>query len=190
MARHNPRERKLFEDLTEKNRLAREFRQISSRVSSWKKRLGRGRGKRWMKQYTLSIRRAEERLEVLRAELLARAEDLRARIVEEQKISNKELSQYEKQYQKEIDELMQARKALDEARETFFEAREEAEDTQRRAEVLTEMRRRRWRAQREVRRETSEMKKAAQEVESEEQDKITLTAELQRIVAEIEGLRA
>lgn len=189
MARHDPRERRLFEDLNEKNRLAGEFRRLSSRAGHWRRRLRRGRSKRWQAQYRIALGRAEERLAVLRADLLTRAEDLKARIQEEQKLSKAEVKKFEKQYEKEVAELKQARQAAAAAREAVAEARSSADEIEDAAAVLSELRRRNWGAARDLRRETSEVKKAEQEIDSEEQDKAVLSYELRRIVAEIESLR-
>lgn len=189
MARHDPRERRLFEDLNEKNRLAGEFRRLSSRAAHWRRRLSRGPSKRWQAQYRISLRRADERLAALRAELLTRTEDLKARIQEEQKLSKAEIQKFEKQYEKEVAELKQARLAAAAASEAVAKARSAAEETEDAAAVLSELRRKNWGAARDLRRETSEAKKAEQEIASEEQDKRVLTHELRRIVAEIESLR-
>ena len=95
MALHNPRERALFRDLNDKNRMTEEFRRLSSRLRSWKKRMGRKKGKRWQAQYSLSIERAQDRLAEMRPLLLAWAEELKARIEEEQKLSTDEIKQFE-----------------------------------------------------------------------------------------------
>jgi chromosome segregation ATPase len=189
MARHDPRERELFRDINEKNRLAGEFRRLSSRAKHWRGRLSRGPSKRWQAQYRNSLRRAERRLAELRTELLSRAQQLRARIEEEQKLSKTEIKQFEKQYEKEVAELREAQKAAAEAKEAIAGARADADDTEEAAAVLAELRRKSWGAAKELRRETSEVKKAEQELASEEQDKLVLTYELRRIVAEIESLR-
>jgi hypothetical protein len=189
MARHNPRERKLFKELNDKNRMAEEFRRLSSRLRGWKKRLSQKKGKRWQKQYTLAIQRASERLELMRPELLARAEELKARIEEEQKLSKDEIKQFEKQYAKEVAELKQAQEALAEAREAVDEAKVEKLDPERAGLFMAELRQKRRVAAREARRESRELKKAEQEIASEEQDMLTLASEMRRIVAEIESLR-
>lgn len=188
MARHDPRERRLFRDLNEKNRLAGEFRRLSSRARHWRARLRRGPSKRWQAQYRNSLRRADARLAKLRAELLSRAEQLKARIQEEQKLSKTEIKQFEKQYEKEVAELKEAQQAAAAAREVIAKARQEAGETDQAAEVLAELRRKSWNAAKDLRRESSEVKKAEQEIASEEQDKAILTYELRRIVAEIESL--
>lgn len=187
MARHDPKERELFRDINDKNRLAGEFRRLSSRAKHWRGRLSRGPSKRWQAQYRNSLRRAERRLTELRTELLSRAEELKARIEEEQKLSKTEIKQFEKQYEKEVAELREAQKAAAEAKEAIADARADADEEA--AAVLAELRRKSWGAAKELRRETSELKKAKQELASEEQDKLVLTYELRRIVAEIESLR-
>ena len=176
-------------DLTEKNRLAGEFRRLSMHMQRWQQRMRKRRSKRWRAQYGGSIRRGEERLVELRAELLTRAEDLRARIQDEQKISETEVRQFAEQYKKEVEELKRARKALAEAREVLAEAASKAPDTEEAAAVMAKLRRKHQRAAGDVRRETKEVKTAKQEVLSEEQDKVVLTYELRRILAEIESLR-
>jgi DNA repair exonuclease SbcCD ATPase subunit len=189
MARHDPRERRLFRDLSEKNRLAGEFRRLSSRARHWRARLGRRPGKRWQAQYRNALRRAEERLATLRAEVLARAEELKARIQEEQEFSKAEVKKFEEQYAKEIAELKEARQAAEAAREAVSEARAAARETEQDAAVLSELRRKSWNAARELRRESGDLKRVEQELDSEERDKAVLTYELRRIVAEIESLR-
>ena len=189
MARHDPKERRLFRDLNEKNRLAGEFRRLSSRARHWRARLGRGPSRRWQAQYRNSLRRAVVRLSELRAELLSRAEELRARIQEEQKLSKTEIKKFEKQYEKEVAELRAAQQAAAEASEAIATARADGGETEQTAAVLSELRRKNWNAAKDLRREASEVKKAEQEIASEEQDKVILTYELRRIVAEIESLR-
>jgi len=198
MARHNPRERKLFGDLSERNRLSEEFRRVSARVRAWRKRLQHKKGQRWQKQYRLSIARAEARLAVLRPLLLAQSEELKARIQEEEKVSKKEITQFEQQYRKEVAELKEAFEALDVANEAVDEAKAEARDAaadggreaQRAGELLHELRRNRRDAARELRREKRDLKRAEQEIDSEKQDALVLDYELRRVVAEIEGLKA
>jgi predicted phage tail protein len=190
MARHNPRERRLFRDITEKNRLTEEFRRLSGRMRSWKKRMGRKKGKRWQAQYGLSIRRAQERLEMLRPHLLELAEELRSRIEEEQKVSQDEIKQFEKQYSKEVAELKEAQQALAEASKAVEDAKTAAGDEENAGAILAELRRKRRDAATEMRREGRDLKKAKQEIESEEQDTFTLAYELRRIVGEIESLRS
>ena len=123
MSGHNPTERALFTDLTEKNRVAREFRRLSADVRRWRERGAAASGKRWRKQYAGAVERGQARLVELRAELLARAEDLKARIAEEQKISDSEIQKYEKQYKKELLELKAAQDALAEARKAVEQAK-------------------------------------------------------------------
>lgn len=192
MAAHDPRERQLFTDLTEKNRLAGEFRSLSRQVRRWQRQMTRRRGKRWQAQYGRSVRRTNERLEELRDELLLRARDLKQRIGEEQSISKSEIQKYEKQYKKEVAELKQAQQQLAEADRAFAEAQARAGaatgDTQQSAAVLTELRRKRWYAARQARREAKELKRAEEEIASERSDEEVLSYELRRIIAEIESL--
>jgi hypothetical protein len=189
MARHNPRERRLFHDLNEKNRLAEEFRLLSARLRRWQNRMRKKRGKRWQAQYARSIRRAQERLAELQPELLSRAEGLKARIQEEQKVSRDEVKQFEQQYKKEVAELKEAQQALEEARDSLDEAKTEALKPEEAGILLADLRRKRRDAAREMRRESRDLKRVEQEMEAEEQDKAVLSYELRRIVAEIEGLR-
>jgi len=189
MAIHNPRERKLFKDLNDKNRMAEEFRRLSSRLRGWKKRMSRKRGKRWQAQYAQAIKRAQERLEKMRPELLARAEELKARIEEEQKLSQDEIKQFEKQYAKEVAELKKAQEALAEAQEAVDEAKTDKLDPEQAGRIIAELRRKRRIAAREARRESRELKQAERELASEERDVLTLANEMRRIVAEIESLR-
>lgn len=193
MAAHNPRERRLFTDLNEKNRLAGEFRGLSNSVRQWQDRMGKRRGKRWQKQYGQAIRRAEVRLEELQRELLSRAEDLKTRIEEEQQISKSEIEAFEKQYKKEVRELKKAQEKLAAVSEAFSKAEAETKsrsiERQQTAAVLAEFSRNRRNAAREARREAKDVKTAEREITSEEQDKQVLSYELRRIVAEIEALR-
>jgi hypothetical protein len=190
MARHNPRERRLFRDINEKNRLTEEFRRMTGRMRAWKKRMEKKKGKRWQAQYALSIRRTQERLEKMRPHLLEMAEVLRARIEEEQKVSQDEIQGFEKQYAKEVAELKEAQQALAEVSEELVKAKATAGEEERAGEILAELRRKRRDAATEMRREGRDLKKAKQEIESEEQDTFTLAYELRRIVGEIESLRS
>ena len=193
MAGHNQRERRLFTDLNEKNRLAGEFRRLSNSVRQWQDRMGKRRGERWQKRYGQAIRRAEVRLEELQRELPSRAEDLKTRIEEEQQISKSEIEAFEKQYKKEVRELKKAQEKLAAASEAFSKAeavtKSRSMERQKTAAVLAEFSRKRRNAAREARREAKDVKTAEKEITSEEQDKQVLSYELRRIVAEIEALR-
>jgi len=192
MAGHDPRERQLFTDLQQKNRIAGELRRISGRMRRWQERLTQKRGKRWQAQYSISIRRAKAQLEGLRGELLSRAQDLKQRIETEQKVSKTEIQKFEKQYKKEVAELKQAQQELAAADEAFAKAQQkagtESGDTEQSAAVLTELRRRRWNAAREATRETKDVKRAKKEIASEQHDKELLAYELRRTIAEIASL--
>ncbi len=193
MAGHNQRERRLFTDLNEKNRLVGEFRRLSNSVRQWQDRMGKRRGERWQKQYGQAIRRAEVRLEELQRELPSRAEDLKTRIEEEQQISKSEIEAFEEQYKKEVRELKKAQEKLAAAGEAFSKAEAKTKsrsmERQQTAAVLAEFSRKRRNAAREARREAKDVKTAEKEITSEEQDKQVLSYELRRIVAEIEALR-
>ena len=195
MAGHNPQERRLFTDLSDKNRLSGEARRIARRLSRWRDRAASRRGKRWTARYAKSIENAEARLAALQTEILARAEVLKTRIREEQKVSKTEVTKYEKQYKKEIEELKAARQALAEAGKAVAKASSaqsdaEPADAEKAAGVLTAMRRKHWNAANELRRETQDLKKAKKEIDSEAADKAVLSYELRRITAEIEALRS
>ena len=193
MAGHNQRERRLFTDLNEKNRLVGEFRRLSNSVRQWQDRMGKRRGERWQRQYGQAIRRAEVRLEELQRELPSRAEDLKTRIEEEQQISKSEIEAFEEQYKKEVRELKKAQEKLAAAGEAFSKAEAKTKsrsmERQQTAAVLAEFSRKRRNAAREARREAKDVKTAEKEITSEEQDKQVLSYELRRIVAEIEALR-
>jgi predicted phage tail protein len=189
MAGHNPRERRLLRDINEKNRLTEEFRRISARLRGWQKRLDRKKGKRWQAQYRLAIRRAQEKLAKMRPQLLEMVGDLKSRIEEEQKISQDEIRQFEQQYRKEVEELKEAQQALSEANAELEKAKAGSGEDERAGALLAELRRKRRDAATEMRREGRDLKKAEQEIASEERDKITLAYELRRIVGEIESLR-
>lgn len=189
MAAHNPRERKLFRDLNEKNRMAEEFRRLSSLVRGWQKRMSRKQSRRWQAQYARSIARAQARLETMQPELLARAEELKVRIEEEQKVSKGEIKQLEKQYAKEVAELKQAQEALADAQAAEDKAKKQKLDPEQAGAVMAELRRKRRDARREAQREARDLKKAEREIASEEQDSVTLAAEFRRIIAEVETLR-
>ena len=192
MAGHNPSERRLFTEIKEKNRLAGEFRRISGRMRRWQQRLTQKRGKRWQAQYASSIHRAQEWLEAARGELLSQAQDLKQRIETEQKVSKTEIREFEKQYKKEVAELMAAQEQLAAADEAFTKAQQKAGteggDAAKSSAVLSELRRRRRSAAREATRETQDVKRAKREIASEQQDKGVLSHELRRTTAEIESL--
>jgi hypothetical protein len=188
MARHNSRERQLFGDLNEKNRLAGEFRRLSSRVRDWRDRMGRKRGKRSQARYGQAIGKADERLQALRAELLERAEDLKARILEEKKISAAEVKKFEAQYKKEVEELRNAHEAMAESQEAMAEASAKSRGVEWNGGVLSGLRQRHRNAARNLRREKGEVKKAAQEIESEARDEVILDNELRRILGEVAAL--
>jgi hypothetical protein len=196
MAGHDPKERRLLTDISDKNRLANEFRILSSDVRNWRDRLEQKRGKRAQARYRGAIERASERMESLRSELLERAEDLESRIKTEQKVSKAEIDKFHKQYAKEVQELSLAQAQLAEARKDLAKADAESrahpegsEEAERSGAVLAEFRRRHWKANEEAKRETRDVAKAKQEISSEERDKALLSGELERAIAEVESLR-
>jgi len=196
MAGHDPKERRLLTDISDKNGLANEFRKLSANVESWRGRLEQKQGKRAQARYRLAIGRASERMEALRGELLERAEDLESRIKTEQKVSKAEIDKFHKQYAKEVQELSLAQAQLAEARKDLAKADAESrahpegsEEAERAGAVLAEFRRRHWKANQEAKREVRDVAKAKQEISSEERDKALLSGELQRAIAEVESLR-
>jgi len=196
MAGHDRKERLLLTDIKEKNRLANEFCNLSSDVRRWRDRLEKKRGKRWQAQYRGSLERASARLENLRGELLAQAEDLKARIETEQEVSKSEIAKFQKQYEKEVLELANAQAELAEARKAFASAEAETRavaegsvEAEKAAAVLADLRRRQRLTRREAKREGRDKAKVEQEISSEEKDKVLLSHELQRTIAEIEALR-
>ncbi len=194
MARgHNLRERRLFTDLAEKNRLSAELRRVAHSMRRWQDQMNKRRSKRWQAQYRSSIERAGSRLEVLEREVLAQAKDLKSRIEEELDISVQEVSQFEEQYKKELDELVSAQKELREAEEARVQTEAAAADqtshSQETAELLSKLRRRHRRTERQVRREAKDVTSVEREIASEERDKEVLTKELQRVIEEVQALR-
>ena len=194
MARvHNRRERRLFKDLGEKNRLSAELRRVTYRMRRWQDRMKKRRGKRWQAQYRNSLQRAAGRLEVLERELLVRAEKLKLRIQDEFEVSVEEVSQFEEQYKKEVQELVLAEQELREAQEAVVKAEsaggEQISHSQKTAELLSELQRRHRHAELRARAEAKDVKAVEREIASEVKDKDILTQELHRIVEEIQTLR-
>ena len=165
-------------------------------MQNWRERLEQKQGKRAQARYRGAIERASERMEALRGELLTRAEDLESRIKTEQKVSKAEIQKFHKQYAKEVQELSLAQAQLADARKALAKADAESrvhpegsEEAERAGVVLSEFRRRHWKANQEAKRETRDVAKAKQEISSEERDKTLLSGELQRAIAEVETLR-
>ena len=101
-----------------------------------------------------------------------------------------EIEQFERQHKKEVAELRKAQEQLAETRKAFAKAEAQAvSDSQQAAAVMTDLRRRRRNAARDVRREKREVATAEKEITSEQRDKEVLAYELNRAIAELESLR-
>lgn len=207
---HNPRERRLFTDVSNKNHLSRQIRRLAHSVRQWRARMEKRRSKRWKAQYGNSIQRASAKLEVLERDVQSRAQELKSRIQEELEVSETEVQQFEEQHKKEVQELKAVRKELKAAEHALSGAENPAEPRQARkgakdskqksgagaaqqalsdAENLAELRQKHRRLERQAHKEAKDVKEVEAELASEARDEQVLTAELHRLLEEIEILR-
>ena len=195
MVEHNPRERRLFKDLQEKHVLTRQVRRLASAVRRWQARVAKRRNKRWSAQYTNSIRRASARLEDLERQVLTRAQELRLRVQEELETSVEEVQKFEEQHRKEVQDLKVSHQKLRETKQalsgsaTSSTGQTPSSEVEDKAQSLAELQRRHRRAERQARKEASNVEAAERELASEARDEETLTSELHRLLEEIEILR-
>jgi hypothetical protein len=192
---HNTRERRLLTDLQAKNRCSDQVRRLASRLRRWQAGMTSSRSHRRRRQYARSCERASARLGRLQQELLVRAEDLKTRIQQELSLSENEVQQFQEQYQREVAELRSAEHELAAARQKLQEAEAEAlaesgpRDQAAKAGILSDLAARRRRAERKARVEARDVSRVEQEIQAEARDKVLLTSELQKILAEIAALR-
>ena len=195
MAEHNPRERRLFKDLQEKHVLTRQVRRLASAARRWQARVAKRRNKRWSAQYTNSIRRASARLEDLERQVLTRAQELRLRVQEELETSVEEVQKFEEQHRKEVQDLKVSHQKLREAKQALSGSaasstgQTPSSEVEDKAQSLAELQRRHRRAERQARKEASNVEAVERELASEARDEETLTSELHRLLEEIEILR-
>ena len=188
MSAHNPRERRLFRDLQEKNVLTRQVQRLTSSMRRLQARTAKRRSNRWRAQYTNSIRRAATTVEELEQQVLSRAQELRLRVQEELEVSVEEVQAFEEQHKKEVMELKGAHQALRTAEQALSGAgpASEAKD---KADRLAELRHKHRRAERQARKEAKDVEAVEQELASEARDREILTVELHKLLEEIELLR-
>ena len=188
MAEHNPRERRLFNDLQEKSALTRQVRRLASSMQRWQASAAKRRSNRWRAQYTKSIRRAAAMVEELEPQVLSRAQALGSRVREELDLSVEEVQKFEEQHKKEVLELQAAQQALRKAQHALSGA-ELASEARDKAEGLAGLRQQHRRAARRARQEAKDVTAVEQELESEARDREILTVELHKLLEEIELLR-
>ncbi len=191
-AGHNIRERRLFGDIIEKNRLANRIRKLGNAIQAWRGRLRQRQSRRWRAQYARSIHRYALSLDQLQAEVLRKAQNLRARIQQEIHVSDDEIKQFHEQYKTEVAELKAAETTLEEARRAVVEAEvhgvPEVKSPQHAAVILANLRRAHRRRERRTRVEAKDVRSVQAELASEAKDKVVLAHELRRAVEEIEAL--
>ena len=188
MSAHNPRERRLFRDLQEKNVLTRQIQRLASSMRRLQASAAKRRSHRWRARYTNSIRRAATKVEELEQQVLSRAQELRLRVQEELEISVEEVQAFEEQHKKEVMELKVAHQALRTAEQALSGA-ELASEARDKADRLAELRHKHRRAERQARKEAKDVEAVEQELASEARDREILTVELHKLLEEIELLR-
>ena len=188
MSGHNPLERRLFRDLQDKNVLTRQVQRLSSLMRRLQARAAKRRSNRWRARYTKTILRAASKLEELEPQVLSRAQELRLRVQEELEISVEEVQAFEEQHKKEIMELKVAQQALGTAEQALSGA-ELVSEAMDKADLLSELRRKHRRAERQARKEAKDVKAVERELASEARDREVLTVELHKLLEEIELLR-
>ena len=107
---------------------------------------------------------------------------------EELEISVEEVQAFEGQHKKEIMELKAAHQALSTAEQALSDA-EPAPEAKDKADRLAELRHKHRRAEHKARKEAKDVEAVEQELASEERDREILTAELHKLLEEIELLR-
>ena len=188
MSAHNPRERRLFRDLQEKNVLTQQIQRLASSMRRLQARAAKRRSHHWRARYTNSIWRAATKVEELEEQVLSRAQELRLRVQEELEISVEEVQAFEEQHKKEVMELKEAHQALRTAEQALSGA-ELASEAKDKADRLAELRHKHRRAERQARKEAKDVETVEQELASEARDREILTVELHKLLEEIELLR-
>ena len=187
MSDHNPRERALFRDLQEKSVLTKQVQRLASSMRRLQARADNRRSHRWRARYSNSIQRAAAKLEELEPQIRARAQELKLRVQEELEVSVEEVQAFEEQHKKEVAELEVAHQAL-RATEQALNAGL-ASDAKDKADQLADLRHKHRRAERQARREAKDVQAVEQELVSEARDREALTAELHKLLEEIELFR-
>ena len=137
---------------------------------------------------TQSIRRAAAKVEELEQQVLSRAQELKLRVQEELEISVEEVQAFEEQHKKEVMELEVAHQALRTA-EQALSGPEPASKAKDKADRLAELRHKHRRLERQARKEAKDVSVVERELESEARDREILTAELHKLLEEIQLLR-
>lgn len=191
---HNKRERTLLKDISDKNRLVNRISKLSRLIKRWKKRTNKNCGKRVKARHLDSMNRYSQELGTLEQQVLNQAQDIKTRIEGELKISDTETIEFQKQYKKEIDELMQARAKIKESRKALEQAKtavEEGkapEDPKVTAEVLTHLEANYGKSLAKEKKEARDVKAVVTELSSEEKDRKLLERELKKTIAELTAL--
>ena len=123
-------------------------------------------------------------MEKLEQQIVARAQELKSRVQEELEVSVEEVQAFEEQHKKEVAELGVAHRAL-RATEQALNA-ELASEARDKADQLAELRHKHRRAERHARREAKDVQAVEQELVSEARDREALTAELHKLLEEIQ----
>ena len=185
MSDHNPRERRLFRDLQEKNVLTKQIQRLSSSMRRLQARADKRRNHRWRAQYANSIQRATAQVAELERQVSSRAHELRSRVQEELEVSVKEVRVFEEQHKKEVAESQEAHRALLAAEQSLSDA-EPASEAKDKADRLADLRHKHRRLERRARKEAKDVEVVEQELASEASDREILTVELHRLLEELE----
>lgn len=202
--KHNIIERKIKFDIIRKNTLRKQLSRDISKVVRWAESLETVKNRRKRKKYVKNIERYVPQITKTKKIVLDLIDGLQARIKDELKYSEKEISDLQQTYKKEYEEMVKARKVLIKAKKGSLSEKEveeiagksveemvtkkgEAPDSEEKEivipkEVLLA------KAQKKLNKEAKDVEKVSKELESEEKDKILFQNEIKRMVLEKEIL--
>ena len=174
-AGHSPKERNLLTDIRLKNTARRELERLVVLSRRYEAVLARSVKKSRNARLGKTLERYEAKITNLRKDVLRRNEGLKPRIIEELKVSEQEVRDFQAKYRKELEETKTVEQELAEARK------------QKTSKVIPMevILRKVARLEKKIGREKKEDQAAKAEITSEEADKIILNHELQRIAAEL-----
>ncbi|MBI2900041.1 MAG: hypothetical protein HYY17_07635 [Planctomycetes bacterium] len=178
-------EQKLKGDIGHKNRHAALLRARLAEAAKYRRLAAETRNRRKSKQYAASADRLQAEIERLRACVLDCGRDLDKRIREEMKISEQEVADFQKRYEKELAEYRQA----------HADAKVKTEDhalaavgwrhaSQEERKKLTELQTVAAKARAQETKEQKDAAKVQKELDSEARDKAFFSLELKRIAVE------
>ncbi len=182
-------EQRLKGEIGAKNFHAAQLREVLAEIAKFRRQAGETGKRRRQKKLTATVDRLESRAGDLRACVLPWGADLEKRIREEMKISEDEVREFQKRYEKELAEYRQAhaeaKAKIEEHQVVAHSWRHASEEERKRLrEIEGAAAKAQAKAQAKEEKEKKEAEKVAQEIDSEARDKAFFNLELKRIAVE------